>query len=491
MDKPARQQVDVFVILGATGDLARHMLLPSLYFLDAEGRLPDAMKVIGAARSPMSHPAFLKEIREQVEARAKPAKVHEDAWERFAGRVHYVQADVAKPDGARKLKAEIGEARLPAFYLALSPSLFEPVCEALKASGAATPASRVVLEKPVGHDLESSRQVNAAVAKAFSEDRVFRIDHYLGKETVQNLIALRFANTLFEPLWNNLAIDHVQITVAETVGVGDRWPYYDDYGALRDMLQNHMLQLLCLVAMEPPADLDPDSVRNEKVKVLKSLRPFTRRMAEDWSVRGQYTAGVVEGGAAASYETERGQPSETETFVALRAEIDNWRWAGVPFFLRTGKRLPERRTQIVIQFKGVPHSIFDGAGSEDLIANRLVIDLQPDEDIELLLMNKAPGLNEAGMRLQSLPLSLSLARSYADKEARRRIAYEPLMLEIINGVTTLFVRRDEVEQAWEWVDGVADAWAAAGMKPKPYAAGTWGPAGAFALIERFGRAWYE
>ena len=491
MDKPARQQVDVFVILGATGDLARHMLLPSLYFLDAEGRLPDAMKVIGAARSPMSRPAFLKEIREQVEARAKPAKVHEDAWERFAGRVHYVQADVAKPDGARKLKAEIGEARLPAFYLALSPSLFEPVCEALKASGAATPASRVVLEKPVGHDLESSRQVNAAVAKAFSEDRVFRIDHYLGKETVQNLIALRFANTLFEPLWNNLAIDHVQITVAETVGVGDRWPYYDDYGALRDMLQNHMLQLLCLVAMEPPADLDPDSVRNEKVKVLKSLRPFTRRMAEDWSVRGQYTAGVVEGGAAASYETERGQPSETETFVALRAEIDNWRWAGVPFFLRTGKRLPERRTQIVIQFKGVPHSIFDGAGSEDLIANRLVIDLQPDEDIELLLMNKAPGLNEAGMRLQSLPLSLSLARSYADKEARRRIAYEPLMLEIINGVTTLFVRRDEVEQAWEWVDGVADAWAAAGMKPKPYAAGTWGPAGAFALIERFGRAWYE
>jgi len=491
MDKSSRQQADVFVILGATGDLARHMLFPSLYFLDAEGRLPDGMRVFGAARSDMSRPAFLKEVREQVEARAKPAKVHEEAWSRFAKRVHYVQADVAKPEGARKLKAEIGEAELPAFYLALSPSLFEPVCEALKSSGAATPASRVVLEKPVGHDLESSRRVNAAVANAFSEDRVFRIDHYLGKETVQNLIALRFANTLFEPLWNNLAIDHVQITVAETVGVGDRWPYYDDYGALRDMLQNHMLQLLCLVAMEPPSDLQPDSVRNEKVKVLRSLRPFTRQMAVESSVRGQYTAGVVDGETAPSYESERGQESSTETFVALRADIDNWRWAGVPFFLRTGKRLPERRTQIVIQFKGVPHSIFEGAGRDDLIANRLVIDLQPDEDIELLLMNKAPGLNESGMRLQSLPLSLSLAHSYADKDARRRIAYEPLMLEVINGVTTLFVRRDEVEQAWEWVDGVADAWAAAGMSPKPYAAGTWGPAGAFALIERFGRVWYE
>ena len=484
-------QADLFVVLGATGDLAQRMLFPSLYFLDVDRLLPDGLRILGSARASLDREGFLAMVRPMIEDRAKPAKLDAACWDRFAARLDYCSADSGKLDGAKTLKAAMGEARLPVFYLALSPSLFAPVCAALQAAGAATPTSRVVLEKPVGKDLESSRALNTEVAQVFSEDRVFRIDHYLGKETVQNLIALRFANTLFEPLWNNLAIDHVQITVAETAGVGDRWPYYDEYGAIRDMLQNHMLQLLCLVAMEPPADLDPDSVRNEKVKVLKSLRPFTRRMAEDWSVRGQYTAGVVEGGAAASYETERGQPSETETFVALRAEIDNWRWAGVPFFLRTGKRLPERRTQIVIQFKGVPHSIFDGAGSEDLIANRLVIDLQPDEDIELLLMNKAPGLNEAGMRLQSLPLSLSLARSYADKEARRRIAYEPLMLEIINGVTTLFVRRDEVEQAWEWVDGVADAWAAAGMKPKPYAAGTWGPAGAFALIERFGRAWYE
>ena len=487
MDQSPRQQADVFVILGATGDLARHMLFPSLYFLDAEGRLPEGLSVIGAARSDMSTQAFLKSVREQVEARAEPAKVEEAAWKRFSGRVRYVQADVAKAEGAKALKAEVGEATLPAFYLALSPSLFEPVCDALRSAGLATAESRIVLEKPVGHDLESSRKVNDTVARAFSEDRVFRIDHYLGKETVQNLIALRFANTLFEPLWNNLAIDHVEITVAETVGVGDRWPYYDDYGALRDMLQNHMLQLLCLVAMEPPASLDPDSVRNEKVKVLRSLRPYTRQMATDWSVRGQYTAGVVEGEAAPSYETERGQPSSTETFVALRAEIDNWRWAGVPFFLRTGKRLPERRTQIVIQFKGVPHSIFDGPGREDLIANRLVMDLQPDEDIELLLMNKAPGLNDKGMRLQSLPLSLSLKNS----GSRRRIAYERLILDALRGNSTLFVRRDEVEEAWAWVDGVADAWAEAGMTPKPYAAGTWGPAGAFALIERFGRVWYE
>ena len=475
MSDTSGRQVDVFVILGATGDLARHMLFPAFYFLDADGLLPEGMRIVASARSKLDTDSFLSEIKDLVAERASPATIRDDDWARFAARVQYCAADVTS-EGTEDLKAAIGDAKLPAFYLALSPSLFAPVCAALKKYGVATPTSRVVLEKPVGHDLQSSRQLNAAVAEAFSEDRVFRIDHYLGKETVQNLIALRFGNTLFEPLWNNLAIDHVQITVAETVGVGDRWPYYDDYGALRDMLQNHMLQLLCLVAMEPPADLDPDSVRNEKVKVLRSLRRYTRPMALNSSVRGQYTAGVVDGEQAAGYETERGQPSSTETFVALRADIDNWRWAGVPFFLRTGKRLPERRTQIVIQFKGVPHSIFGDGGRDDLTANRLVIDLQPDEDIELLLMNKAPGLSERGMRLQSMPLSLSLARSYAGPDARRRIAYEPLILEVIQGVTTLFVRRDEVEEAWEWIDGVADAWDEATMTPKPYAAGTWGRA---------------
>ena len=484
-------QADLFVVLGATGDLAQRMLFPSLYFLDADGLLPPGLRILGSARAGLDRAGFLDMVRPIIEDRAKPTALDPKVWERFTARVDYCSADAAKPEGAQALKAAMGEPKLPVFYFSLSPSLFAPVCAALQAAGAATPTSRVVLEKPVGKNLESSRVLNAAVAEAFSEDRVFRIDHYLGKETVQNLIALRFANTLFEPLWNNLAVDHVQITVAETAGVGDRWPYYDEYGALRDMLQNHMLQLLCLVAMEPPSDLDPDSVRNEKVKVLRSLRPYTRTMATNCSVRGQYSAGVAEGAAASSYETERGQPSTTETFVALRADIDNWRWAGVPFFLRTGKRLPERRTQIMIQFKNVPHSIFGGAGNDDLSPNRLIIDLQPDEDVELQLMNKSPGLSDKGMRLQSLPLSLSLARTYAGPNSRRQIAYEPLILEIINGVTTLFVRRDEVEQAWSWVDGVANAWADAAMTPKPYAAGTWGPAGAFALIERFGRVWYE
>ena len=417
MDHPPAQ-ADLFVILGATGDLAQHMLFPSLYFLDADGLLPADVRILGAARAKLDRAGFLKQTKAAIVDRSKPAAVDKDVWERFAARVDYCAADASKPDGAAVLKAAMGKADLPVFYLALSPSLFEP-------------------------------------------------------------------------LWNNLAIDHVQITVAETAGVGDRWPYYDEYGALRDMLQNHMLQLLCLVAMEPPSDLDPDSVRNEKVKVLRSLRPYTRAMATNFSVRGQYTAGVVEGAPVESYESERGQPSSTETFVALRADIDNWRWAGVPFFLRTGKRLPERRTQIVIQFKGVPHSIFGGAGDEDLIANRLIIDLQPDEDIQLLLMNKSPGVSGRGMRLQSLPLSLSLARTYAGSGSRRPIAYEPLLMEILNGVTTLFVRRDEVEQAWSWVDGVANAWTEASHGPKPYSAGSWGPAGAFALIERFGKVWHE
>jgi glucose-6-phosphate 1-dehydrogenase len=302
---------------------------------------------------------------------------------------------------------------------------------------------------------------------------------------VQNLLALRFANALFEPLWNNLSIDHVQITVAETEGVGDRWPYYDEYGAIRDMVQNHILQMLCLVAMEPPSDLEPDSVRNEKVKVLRSLRPITRAEVTQATVRGQYTSGVAGGAAAEGYVEERGAPTDTETFVAVRADVDNWRWAGVPFFLRTGKRLPERRTEIVIQFKPVPHSIFTGDSRADLTPNQLVIRLQPEEDMSLSIMNKAPGL---GMRLEALPLSLSFGGA---GEQRRRIAYERLLLDALQNNSTLFVRRDEAEKAWEWIDGITDAWARAGMTPKPYAAGTWGPAGAFALLERSERAWHE
>ena len=480
---------DAIVLFGATGDLSRRMLLPSLYHLDADRLLAKGFKVLATARAPLTREVFVDQVRAILEARSEA--LDEAVWTRFAARLDYVACDATRAEGVATLAAHLAGCVRPMFFLAISPSLYGGVCAALAASGLATGDSRIVLEKPVGRDLETSREVNAAVGAAFSEERTFRIDHYLGKETVQNLIALRFANTLFEPLWNNLTIDHVQITVAETEGVGDRWPYYDEYGALRDMLQNHMLQLLCFVAMEPPADMDPRSVRNEKVKVLRSLRRFTRADVQGSSIRGQYTKGVVGGKEAAGYEAERGQPTGTETFVALRVDIDNWRWAGVPFFLRTGKRLPERRTQIAIQFKPVPHSIFGAVAQDDLIANRLVIDLQPDEDIELLLMNKSPGLSQGGMRLQSLPLSLSLLSSYEGPGSRRRIAYERLLLDVIHGDSTLFVRRDEVEEAWRWIDGVADAWAEAGMKPKPYPAGSWGPAGAFALIERSGRAWLD
>jgi glucose-6-phosphate 1-dehydrogenase len=482
-------QADAIVLFGVTGDLARRMLLPSLYNLDADGFLADGFRIFGSARHEMSRETFVAEVRATLEAR--PEGLDEGVWTRFAKRLDYAAADSATEQEAAKLGPMLKGSRAPIFYLALSPSLYGLVAAALAAAGLVGPQTRIVLEKPVGRDLASSREINAAVGAVFDEERIFRIDHYLGKETVQNLIALRFANALFEPLWNNLTVDHVQITVAETEGVGARWPYYDEYGALRDMLQNHMLQLLCLVAMEPPSDLEPDSVRNEKVKVLRSLRRFSRVDAQTHSVRGQYAAGVVGGKEVAGYEQERGQASTTETFVALRADIDNWRWAGVPFFLRTGKRLPERRTHITIQFKPVPHSIFDGAARDDLVANRLVIDLQPDEDVELLLMNKAPGLTQGGMRLQSLPLSLSLLRAYEGPGARRRIAYERLILDVINGASTLFVRRDEVEEAWRWVDGIADAWREAGLTPKPYAAGSWGPAGAFALIERAGRDWHD
>ncbi|WP_374573832.1 glucose-6-phosphate dehydrogenase [Phenylobacterium sp.] len=482
---------DALVLFGGTGDLAQRMLFPSLYFLETDGFLPEGFKIVATARAELEREAFVDLVRDAVVQRAGPMGVDEEVWGRFAARLDYRAADATTAEGVQVLGKALGEARRPMFYLALSPSLYGAVCKALAGANLAGPQTRIVLEKPIGQDLASSMSTNAAVGAVFSEDRIFRIDHYLGKETVQNLLALRFANTLFEPLWNNLTIDHVQITVAETEGVGERWPYYDEYGALRDMVQNHMLQLLCLVAMEPPADMDPSAVRNEKVKVLRSLRPFTRADVPVNSVRGQYTQGVVEGRSVPGYDAERGAPSSTETFVALRADIDNWRWAGVPFFLRTGKRLPERRTQIAIQFKGVPHSVFGGQAKADLVANRLIIDLQPDEDIELLLMNKAPGLSREGMRLQPLPLSLSLLKAYSGPNARRRIAYERLLLDVIHGNSTLFVRRDEVEQAWSWVDGVAEAWRESNFTPKAYAAGSWGPSGAFALTERYGRAWYD
>ena len=479
---------DGLVLFGGGGDLSLRMLFPALAWLEHENLLPPDMPIVGAARSPMDEDAFRQMVRDALAKRAHDT-VASGAADRLLARTAYVAVDVTKPEELKRLGERMAELNIkrPLYYLSVSPSLYSAICQGLLAAGLTSDGARVVMEKPIGKDLATSKVINDQVQAAFSEDRIFRIDHYLGKETVQNLIALRFANTLFEPLWNNLTIDHVQITVAETQGVGERWPYYDEYGAMGDMVQNHMMQLLCLVAMEPPSDLQPDSVRNEKVKVLRSLRAIGRPDIERRVVRGQYTRGVVGGQPAPGYAEEKGAASDTETFVAIQAHIDNWRWAGVPFFLRTGKRLPERDTEIFIQFKPVPHSIFTGESKADMRANQLLIRLQPEEDIVLSLMNQAPGLSLAGMRLESLPLSLSLKKS----GSRRRIAYERLILDALRGDSTLFVRRDEVEKAWEWVDGVNSAWKQNGLTPRPYAAGTWGPAGAFALIEREGRAWHE
>ena len=477
---------EVIVIVGATGDLAQRMLFPSLYFLDAENLLPPSFRIIAASRSVHTSADFTDIVEATVRNRTD-GYFDEAVWARFAKRLSYAVVDAGDPASFNNLCMPLTGARNVIFYLSTSPSLYGAISANLRAAGVVRPDSRVIVEKPIGHDLASCREINDALAETFDEQEIFRIDHYLGKETVQNLIALRFANTLFEPLWNNLTIDHVQITVGETVGVEGRWSYYNDYGALRDMVQNHVLQLLCLVAMEPPANLDPDSVRNEKVKVLRSLRPIAGREVERKTVRGQYRAGVADSASAPGYADESGGGvSDTETFVALHVNIDNWRWAEVPFYLRTGKRLPSKSSQIVIQFRAVPHSIF---GSDDMVANRLVIRLQPEEEVSLTLMNKTPSLE--GMELRPVDLNLSLTDAFRKEAPRRRIAYERLLFEAIKNNQTLFVRRDEAEAAWIFVDAIIDGWQRYGVKPAGYAAGSWGPSGAFGLTERNGHSWYE
>jgi glucose-6-phosphate 1-dehydrogenase len=371
-----------------------------------------------------------------------------------------------------------------AIFLSTAPSLFEPTIAGLSAAGLAGPKARIGLEKPLGTDLESSRHINDAVAAAFPEDRIYRIDHYLGKETVQNLLALRFANILFEPLWNASHIEHVQITVSETVGLEGRVGFYDGAGALRDMVQNHMLQLLALVAMEPPSSFDATPIRDEKVKVLRSLR--LPEVSE--SVTGQYRAGAISGSAVPGYDEELGKNSDTETFVAIKAHIDNWRWKGVPFYLRTGKRLPERKTEIVIQFKRVPHSIFAGKGAVSK-PNRLIIGIQPKENVRLSVMAKVPGLDRGGVRLREVPLDISMPDAFAGP--KHRIAYERLLLDLIEGDQTLFVRRDEVEAQWDWIDAIRAVWSEHQVRPQTYTAGSWGPSAAIALAERDGVTWHD
>lgn len=484
------QSFATIVIFGATGDLAQRMLFPSLYNLDADGLLPEAVRIHGAARSPLDDAAFAEEVSKALDSHLPAGRIDEAVKARFLSRLGYCKVDIATPADFECLAERIGDARGQGvgFYLSTPPSLFGPVVAGLKAVGLTGPANRIAMEKPIGHDLPSSREVNAAVATGFDEDQVFRVDHYLGKETVQNLLVLRFGNMLFEPLWNAQAIEHVQITVAETVGLEGRVSYYDGVGALSDMVQNHMLQLLALVAMEPPASYTATAVRDEKVKVLRSLRPMDAATAAAHSVKGQYRAGAIDGQPVAGYADELGKASDTETFVAVKAHLDNWRWKGVPFYLRTGKRLPMRHSEILIQFKPVPHSIFSARGS-GLEANVLLIRLQPDEGMSLSIMTKEPGLDRGGVALREVELDVSLTAAFEGQ--RRRVAYERLLLDLIEGDTTLFVRADEIEAAWTWIDSIHDAWTAAGVTVKPYTAGTWGPSASMGMIERDGASWHD
>jgi glucose-6-phosphate 1-dehydrogenase len=483
------EKASTLLMFGATGDLARRMLLPSLYGLDSDGLLPADLRIIGTARTELDDDGFRARADEALKEHL-PSEFYSDGIaERFLSRLHYVPLDINDSGHFDRLAETIGDpCHGVAIFLSTAPSLFKPTIDGLRAAGLACPTVRMALEKPLGIDLESSREINDAVAAAFPEDRTFRIDHYLGKETVQNLLALRFANSMFEPLWNSTHIDHVQITVAETIGLEGRGDYYDQAGALRDMVQNHMLQLLALVAMEPPTDFDATAVRDEKVKVLRALRPITADDVEAVTVTGQYTRGAIDGETVPGYAEEVGRESNTETFVALKANIDNWRWKGVPFYLRTGKRMPARDTEVFIQFRDVPYSIFASRGATTK-PNKLIIGLQPEESIELRLMSKTPGLDRQGVRLREIPLDIGLANAFS--EYRRRIAYERLLLDLIEGDPTLFVRRDEVEAQWAWIDRIRAAWAEKGMTPRPYAAGTWGPSAAIALTERDGISWHE
>ncbi|MGD9913765.1 MAG: glucose-6-phosphate dehydrogenase [Rhizobiaceae bacterium] len=476
-----------FIMFGATGDLAERKLIPSLYRRQLAGQFSEPSRIIGASRSKFTDKEFQDFARKALKEFVKPQEIEKDEVEAFIKRLAYVPIDAKTGDGFARLKKEIGDNdRVRVFYLAVGPELFGSIADKVKEHGLVHPTSRIVVEKPIGRDLASAQALNDLIGKDFPEQQIFRIDHYLGKETVQNLMALRFANKLYEPLWNSAHIDHVQITVAETVGLEDRVSYYDKAGALRDMVQNHMLQLVCLVAMEPPSSMDADAVRDEKLKVLRSLKRINGNEAGKMTVRGQYKAGASASGPVKGYLEElEGGASNTETFVAIKAEIANWRWAGVPFYLRTGKRLASRVSEIVIEFKPIPHNIF-GESAGGVMANQLVIRLQPDEGVKQWIMIKDPG--PGGMRLRYVPLDMTFAQAF---DVRNPDAYERLIMDVVRGNQTLFMRRDEVEAAWKWADPILKAWAETRQEVQGYTAGTWGPSASIALIERDGRTWHE
>jgi glucose-6-phosphate 1-dehydrogenase len=477
------------VVFGATGDLTMRKLLPALYHRFQDRQFPETSRIIAAARTASDDEAYRRQAEAALRQHVPAASLNADVLQRFLQLLTYHRIDGAGEDGwdslARSLSGQPEQVRL--FYLATSPELYGPICHRLAQHGCLHPKSRVVLEKPIGHDLTSAREINNAVGKVLPEAQIFRIDHYLGKETVQNLLALRFANPIFERLWHADIIDHVQITVAEEVGVGSRGGYYDRSGALRDMVQNHMLQLLCLLAMESPISLEADAVRDEKLKVLRALRRVEAHEVNAFTVRGQYTAGAVAGQPVPGYRADLGTetPSATETFVALKMQVNSWRWAGVPFYLRTGKRMPRKISEIIVQFRTPPFSIFpqDAVGMEP---NRLLIRLQPEEGMRLEMMTKEPG--PGGLRLRPTGLDISFEKAFGQ---RYPDAYERLLMDVVRGNATLFMRRDEVEAAWQWVEPILNAWAERPEPPRSYSAGSWGPTSAIAMIERDGRTWYE
>jgi glucose-6-phosphate 1-dehydrogenase len=475
------------VFFGGTGDLTWRKLMPALFQAFRHGKLPEGGRILAVARDDQSdeqYRTWLRERFKEVEGDKRPS---DEEFQRFASLVFYRRMDLSQPEHYARLKEWLGErqADTVVLYLATSPHLFTQICEQLGAAGLNHPKVRVVLEKPLGHDLASAQQINRVVRSVFEEQQAFRIDHYLGKPSVQNLMALRFGNAFFEPLWRRESIANIQITLAESLGVGTRGPFYDGTGALRDMIQNHALQLLTILAMEPPASNDADAIRDEKLKVLRALKPFTPESVTRDVVRGQYRAGNVGGQAVPGYLQEAKVPADSrcETFVALRIEVQNWRWAGVPFYLRTGKRLAARDAQIVINFRQVPHAIFPGPQR----ANRLIIKLQPEDGLELELLAAKGGAPGEALA----PVSLDLDFDKAFSGAARVGAYERLLLDAIAGKLNLFVRSDEQEQAWRWVGPILDAWAASEEPPRPYTAGSWGPAAASAMVARDGFTWPE
>lgn len=474
------------VIFGGTGDLAKRKLLPALFHREIDGQFSACSRIVASSRKELSRDEFVEFVRQALSKYLPGGEIDDEAWQRFSARLHHHRQDVTSTQGWEKLEDSLsgGGKHIRVFYLAMLPSLYGPTAANLAHASLIDDRSRIVLEKPVGRDFQSARQINDEVGEVFEERNIYRIDHYLGKETVQNLMALRFANSLVEPLWRRGAIDHVQITVAEDLGAGGRAAFYDRTGTLRDMVQNHMLQLLCLVAMEAPTSLEAEDIRSEKIKVLRALRPITPDNVKQVTVRGQYAAGAVKGELAPGYLEDLGEDnSDTETFVAIKAEIDNWRWAGTPFYLRSGKRLAGKASEIVIQFRPVAYSIFpkESGAAEP---NRMTIRLQPDEGVELSMVTKEPG--PGVFKLRTLPLNLSFSDTY---QVRYPDAYERLLMEALRGDPALFMHRKEVECAWKWIDGIIDSWHKTEMPVEPYVAGTWGPADAVRLMDRDRRKW--